>query len=237
MSPWHQGGLPRAGYEADRNNFAPRLGATWAVTTDTVLRGGYGVSYDQAALAPNEFLYFNAPYYDLNTYFSLPPNYLLTLDDPFPAQFPLPLPESATTVQRDLRTAYLHHWNVNVQRQLGTGRSFEVAYVGTRGRKLIAARDINQPAPSSTSPNPRPNPLFADILAIESRARSTYDALQLRFDQRLDRGVSFAAAYTLGQSDDDASGFFPSATDANFPQDSNNPDAEWAGPTSMSGIA
>ena len=230
--PVGEGGVPRAGYEADRNNLAPRVGATWAATTETIVRGGYGVSYDQAALAPNEFLYFNAPYYDLNTYFSLPPHYLLTLDDPFPAQFPLPLPESATAVQRDLRTAHLHHWNLNVQRQLGTSRSVEVAYVGTRGRNLIAARDINQPAPSPASPNLRPNPFFADILAIESRARSTYDALQLRFDQRLDRTVSFTAAYTLGRSHDDASGFFPSATDANFPQDSNNPEAEW-GPSNF----
>jgi outer membrane receptor protein involved in Fe transport len=226
--PVGQGGIPRGGYEADRNNFAPRLGLAWSLSDATVIRGGYGVSYDQAALAPNEFLYFNSPYFDLNLYFSLPPEFLLTLTDPFPAFFPLPLPDSATAVQRDLATGYLHQWNVSVAQRLGRTRTVELAYVGSRGRNLVAARDINQPAPSPDPVNLRPNPFFADVLMIESRARSEYDALEVRFDQRLDRGLAFTAAYTLGRSNDDASGFFSSAADANFPQDSNDPAAEWA---------
>ena len=221
--------LPRAGYLPDRNNFALRLGAAWAMRPETIVRGGYGISYDQAALAPNEFLYFNAPFFDLGTFFSLQnPPYLLTLSDPFPANFPIPLPDSATTVQRDLRSAYLHDFNVGVQQQLGESRLVEVAYVGSRGRNLIAARDINQPAPSQLPFVLRPNPLFADIMAIESRARSEYNALEVRLDQRLDRGAAFGAAYTLSKSMDDASGFFASAGDANFPMDSNDPAAEWA---------
>ncbi len=184
--PVGQDGLPRSGYEPDRNNFAPRLGLAWSLDEATVVRGGYGISYDQASLAPNEFLYFNSPYFDLNLYFSLPPAYLLTLSDPFPADFPVPLPDSATAVARDLATGYLHQWSISVQRQLGRSRSVEVAYVGSRGRNLVAARDINQPAPSAAPFNPRPNPFFADITMIESRARSEYDALELRFDQRRD---------------------------------------------------
>jgi hypothetical protein len=221
--------MPRGGYVPDRNNVAPRLGAAWAVRPATVVRGGYGISYDQAALAPNEFLYFNAPFFDLSTFFSLQnPPYLLTLSDPFPADFPVPLPDSATTVQRDLRSAYLHDFNVSVQQQFGGSRLVEIAYVGSRGRNLVAARDINQPTPSLAPFVLRPNPLFADIMAIESRARSEYNALELRLEQRLDRGAAFSAAYTLGKSMDDASGFFASAGDANFPMDSNNPAAEWA---------
>ncbi len=50
----------------------------------------------------------------------------------------------------------------------------------------------------------------------------------MRIHQRLDRGLSFQGSYTLGSSEDDASGFFSSAGDANFPQDSNAPGAEWA---------
>jgi len=226
--PVGQNGIPRGGHGPDRNNFAPRLGLAWSLDDATVVRGGYGISYDQSALAPNEFLYFNSPYFDNNLYFSLPPAYLLTLSDPFPSNFPLPLPDSATAVQRDLTTGYLHQWNISVQRQLGRTRSVEVAWVGSRGRNLIAARDINQPAPSPAPFNPRPNPFFADITMIESRARSSYDALELRFDQRLDRGLALTTSYTLGKSTDDASAFFASAGDANFPQDSNNPSAEWA---------
>ena len=228
LVPVGTGDMPRAGYEADLNNFAPRLGVAWTARESTVVRGGYGISYDQAALAPNEFLYFNAPYFNLNTYFTVPGLYTLTLFDPFPAQFPLPLPKSATAVDRNLRTGFLHHYNVSVQQRWGNRRTVEVGYVGSLGRNLIAARDINQPAPSPVRPNLRPNPQFDDITMIESRARSRFNALEMRLDQRLDRGVSATATYTLAKSMDDASAFFSSAGDANYPMDSNNPEGEWA---------
>lgn len=34
-------------FDADRNNFAPRIGAAWSPDTDTVIRAGYGLYYDQ----------------------------------------------------------------------------------------------------------------------------------------------------------------------------------------------
>jgi hypothetical protein len=222
-------GMPRSGYESDRNNIAPRLGVAWSPggRSDTVVRGGYGIYYDQSALAPGEGLYFSAPHFDLNLYFPLP-GLPLSIADPFPAFFPVPIPDSALAYQRDLRTGYLEHWNVNVQRQIGRSRALEVAYVGSRGHNLISARDLNQPAPAAAFPqqNPRPDLQFADITLIESRARSRYDSLQLRFQQRFERGLSLLASYTLAKSTDDASGFFSSAGDPNFPQDSRNPQLE-----------
>ena len=53
-------------------------------------------------------------------------------------------------------------------------------------------------------------------------------ALQVKFQQRFDRGVSVLASYTYGKSTDDASGFFASTGDPNFPQDSRNTAAEYA---------
>ena len=113
-----------------------------------------------------------------------------------------------------------------MQHQLGATRAIEIAYVGSRGHDLISARDVNQ-APASPNPfNLRPNPLFADITLIESRASSEYNALQLKFQQRAVQGLSLLAAYTFGKSTDDASGFFTSAGDPNFPQNSLDPGAE-----------
>jgi hypothetical protein len=220
-------GVPRSGYDSDRNNLAPRLGVVWSADDEgrTVVRGAYGIYYDQSALAPGEALYFTPPYFNFNLYLPLA-GLPLTLEDPFPASYPVELPDSALAFQRDLATPFLHHFNVNVQRQLGTRSTVDVAYVGSRGRRLIAARDMNQPAPSPAPVNFRPVPQFDDITLIESRASSSYNALQLGFQQRLDRGLSVIAAYTLGKSTDDASGFFASAGDANFPQDSNNVAAE-----------
>ena len=231
LVPVGTNGVPRSGFDADKNNFAPRVGFALTLGEDekTVLRGGYGIYYDQSPLAPAEALYFNSPFFDNNLFFSLQ-GLPLTLNDPFPSFFPFALPDSALAIQRDLRTGYMQHWNFNVERQLGHDSVVEVAYVGSKGTKLLTARDINQPQPSVLPPGlpfvPRPNPRFDDIDLLESRANSNYNALQLRFQQRLTRGFAALASYTWSKSLDDASNFFSSAGDPNFPQNSFNVAAE-----------
>jgi hypothetical protein len=224
-------GVPRSGYDPDRNNFAPRLGFAYTLGAEgrTVVRAGYGVYYDQTPLAPGEALYFNAPFFDFNLFFSLP-GLPLVVENPFPSFFPFPLPDSALAIQSDLRTPYMQHWNANVQQQLGRSRVFELAYVGSKGTKLLSARDINQPQPSALPPGlpfvPRPDPRFDDINILESRASSSYHSLQARFEQRLDFGLGVLASYTWAKSIDDASNFFTSAGDPNFPQNSYDVRAE-----------
>ena len=214
-------GIPRGGYSADRNNFAPRVGFAYSARGNTILRGGYGFYYDQSALAPGEGLYFNPPYFDFRLYVASA-QFPLLLHDPFPANYPYPSPPSATAFQRNMRTPYMQHWNFNIQQGLGRSRVFEIGYTGSKGTKLISARDINQPAPSAAEYALRPNPRFEDVNIIESRALSNYHALQTRFQQRFARGLSALVAHTYGKSIDDASGFFNSAGDPNFPQDSRN---------------
>ena len=195
LVPVGTNGVPRSGFEPDKNNFAPRVGFAWTIGDDekTVLRGGYGVYYDQSPLAPAEALYFNSPFFDNNIFFPFP-GLPLTLNNPFPSFFPFPLPDSALAIQRDLRTGYMQHWNLNVERQIGNRSLVEVAYVGSKGTKLLTARDINQPQPSVLPPGlpfvPRPDPRFDDIDLLESRANSNYNALQVRYEQRLTRGFS-----------------------------------------------
>jgi hypothetical protein len=195
----------------------------------TVVRAGYGIYFDQSPLAPGEALYFNAPFFNNNIFFSLP-GLPLTLSNPFPSFFPFALPDSALAIQRDLRTPYMQHWNLNVQHELGRNAVLEVAYVGSKGTKLLTARDINQPQPSVLPPGlpfvPRPNPRFDDIDLLESRANSNYHSLQARFQQRLSRGLTALVSYTWAKSIDDASNFFSSAGDPNFPQNSYNLRAE-----------
>ncbi len=227
------GTMPRGGYEPDRNNFAPRAGFSLALGEEAmnVLRGGYGIYYNLGALATSEGLYFNPPYFNLNVYFpgaGVP----LTLADPFPSSFPVFIPQSATAYQPDLQTPWMEQWNLNLQHLIGQTRALEFAYVGSRGHDLISARDLNQPAASPIVPNLRPNPAFADITFIESRASSRYNAFQVRYQQRPSSGTWILLSYTFGKSTDDASGFFTSAGDPNFPQNSLAPEAE-KGPSSF----
>jgi hypothetical protein len=206
---------------------APRAGFAWTANeaAQLIVRGGYGIYYNLGALATSEGLFFNPPFFNLNVFFpftGLPP---LTLANPFPANFPIPLPQSATSFQRDLKTPWMEHWNLGVQRGFGRSMAAEIAYVGSRGHDLISARDINQPS-ASPGFNPPPDPRFADITLIESRATSRYNGLQFRFHKRSEESYSALLSYTLGKCTDDASGFFTSAGDPNFPQNSLDPEAE-----------
>ncbi|MEJ7605046.1 MAG: hypothetical protein WKF37_01985 [Bryobacteraceae bacterium] len=220
------GSMPRSGYLSDKNNLAPRVGIAWGPgQKGTVIRSAYGIFYDQSALAPSEGLYFSAPYYDFRL-FSVLPTFLLLLHDPYPLNYPFPIPSSALAIQRDLKTSYVQHWNFNIQQVTGAGGVFELGYVGTKGTKLLAARDLNQSRPTPAQFNPRPNQRFDDISILESRASSVYHSLQAKYRQRLRKGFSILGAYTLGKSLDDASNFFSSAGDPNFPQDSGNIRAE-----------
>ena len=227
LVPVGTGSVPRSGYLPDRNNWAPRAGLAFKPrgSSSLVIRTGYGIYFDQSALAPGEGLYFNPPYFDFRLFFALP-GLPLTLQDPFPQTFPIPWPASALGFQRDLATAYAQHWSFSVQRALGRNRVLETAYVGSKGTKLLSARDINQPRPSAAMPNPRPAPELADINHLESRASSNYHSFQTRFQQYWSGGMSLLASYTLSKSIDDASSFFSSGGDANFPQDSYNLAAE-----------
>jgi Carboxypeptidase regulatory-like domain/TonB-dependent Receptor Plug Domain/TonB dependent receptor len=228
LVPVGTNGVPRGGYQPDRNNFAPRIGLAWMPCgrNNMVVRGGYGFYYDQSSLAPGEGLYFSPPYFNFTVYYPLGVQAPLLLNDPFPRNFPLPTPPSALVFQRDLRTPYMQQWNFNFERTLGRSRLVELGYVGSKGTKLIGARDINQPAPSNAQFYLRPVPSFEDINLLESGRDSIYHSFQARLEQRLDMGLSLLASYTWARSIDDASSFFSSAGDPNFPQNSYNLRAE-----------
>ncbi len=225
--PLGQNGIPRAGYNSDFLDFAPRVGIAW--TPDAarrwVVRSGYGIYYDQSPLAPSEGLYFSPPYFNSQLFISSQQTPLF-LENPFPLNTPNLIPSSAFEFQRNLRTGYLQEWNVTVQRQLGASSVAELSYVGSKGTKLIANRDVNPASPNTQEVNLRPVPQFSDIDALESRANSDYNAMQAKFQQHLRHGLSGLASYTWAKSIDDASGYFSSDGDTNFPQNSNNARAD-----------
>ena len=227
LVPVGENGFPRSAYDSDRNNWAPRIGVAWSpgAGNRNVVRAGYGIYYDQSSLAPGEGLYFNRPYYDFRLYFPLP-GLPLTLGSPFPPGYPLSLPGSALGFDRHLRTPYFQHWSLSLQRQLGTNSLVELAYVGSKGSKILSARDVNQPGASPQQPNPRPVPQFSDIVFLESRGNSSYNSLQFRFQRRLHAGIAALVSYTFGKSLDETSTFFSSFGDPNFPQNSADPGAE-----------
>jgi hypothetical protein len=219
-------GVPRSGVRTDRNNVAPRVGASWKVPSrvDLTLRGGYGLYYDSGTLIENSALYFNPPYFDLQVFF--PGRQPLLLAEPFPAGQGLRPSPSVNTLQPDFRTAVTGQGSVGVDARV-RGLDLGARYVGSHGSHLVRRRNINQPVPG---PGPldlrRPIAGYGDILLVEPAASSSYHALQLRAERQHPRGLSLRAAYTWSKSIDDASAFLQSDGNDNTPQQGSNPGAE-----------
>lgn len=223
------GGVPRGGYGRDLNNFAPRIGLAYRPggSNDLVLRAGWGLHYNSAHLATGQGIYFNPPFFQSFLFFPSQ-QAPLSITDPWPQGQNAPIPPGVTTYDRNLRTTYAQQWNFTVQTEVFESAILSVGYNGSRGTKLIGARDINQPAPSLMQPNYRPLPTFSDISLIASAFDSNYHSLQTQFQCRLQTGLTGLFSYTWSKSIDNGSNFFPSAGDANYPQDSNNVAAERA---------
>jgi len=222
-------GVRRSIYNPDYNNFAPRFGFAWRPPRlrNTVVRGGYGMYYD-LVIVGNELgaLYFNAPFRTTEI-FSATLATPITLEDPFPAGLLGVSALSPNGVQRDLRNSYLQHFSFGIQRQLRRDTVVEVAYVGSKGTKLMRTRNLNQAFPGAGPLTARrPFPAFGNVNYRESSANSNYHSLQVRVEKRFTGGLSFVSAYTFSKSIDDASAVLGSTGSTNNPQNSHDLRAE-----------
>ncbi|MBI3678979.1 MAG: TonB-dependent receptor [Acidobacteria bacterium] len=224
------GGVPGgAGVQGDHNNLGPRFGFAWRAIEKTVVRGGYG-------------LYYSAPQLDITRNLaSNPPEFIVFAFNNSQFDFPGARPASAgferppagtlngatiNGIHPLSRTSYTQQWNFSIQRQLPASFSLTVAYAGTKGTKLEARPDINQPVPGTTTiAQRRPFPRFAAIPNSENRHSSIYHGLQVTAERRLARGLNLLAGYTYSHSIDEASSHFASPMNLrNFRLDRGNSD-------------
>jgi hypothetical protein len=108
------------------------------------------------------------------------------------------------------------NFSLGVQRDVGFGTVVDVSYVGSVGRHLLYARNIN-PIPmyarfdpanrdlsTASSPLPdnflRPYIGYGDINVRSFGATSSYNSLQISANRRLSRGIQFGAAYTFSKA-------------------------------------
>jgi len=217
-------------YGKDWNNFSPRVSAAWDLTGDAkrVLRAGYGLYYDAFS---QDFFVGQLPW---NT-FNPGPAYndiLFSFSPVSDLVSGAPVFEASSfsasdvfTVDHNLRTPYVQIYNVNYQHELGSRAAVQVGYVGSLGRSLFRYRDINQLDPATGT---APYPDFVYINQFESTARSRYNSLQASLRTREWRGLTATVNYTLGKSMDTASDGQDYVPNATQPDDSRNPEAEWA---------
>ncbi|MGA8940517.1 MAG: TonB-dependent receptor [Acidobacteriaceae bacterium] len=218
---------PHIGVNANYTNFAPRVGFSQSIGKETVVRGGYGISYYPLAIQ-GQIQADNPPYqYAVSCTPCTPAPYNSYI--PGAQLFPwptLPVPTAASTTDlsgsltyltKNFNTAYVQQFNLMVQRQLGAN-VITVGGVGELGRHQLFQPYINIPYPNGPYPNdatsgpdPAPPLLTASTLPNVGQIQadtpwgtSNYYALQAVFARRFTKGLSLNANYTWAHGLSDA---------------------------------
>jgi len=208
------------GRETYYKYFAPRLGLAYRATEQTVLRAGFGISYEP--FTNNNYAFNNPPAQQAEgsaqllptgkiSSFALPTiqGQPATMANGFPAPVPLTISSSGTitgqniqpyfTVDKHFQQPYVESWNLSLQQALPWNFVLDMAYVGNHGVKIPVQYDLN----ASTSPGTQP------LLAQFGRTQqvnflfkptvSHYDSLQMKFDRKWRGGFLLTTAYTYGK--------------------------------------
>jgi hypothetical protein len=212
--------------DAQKANFAPRLGFAYRVSPNFVVRGGYGISYGALGnLGYGGTLGTNYPFI-----------YTITKNAPN-SQSPLQLSNGQTATientfttinlsdstqvngagvnlygrQFNYQTPYVQTYNLTTQDQFTQHDSFQIAYVGTIGRHLDVLGTNNSPSqilpvgtnisqlPSAANGNQSfvPFPNFAPNAIYETtNAGSSYNSLQTTYQHQTSFGLQLLANYT-----------------------------------------
>jgi hypothetical protein len=221
-------------YEFKKNALQPRVGVSWDPTGDggTVLRGAYGLYFDQALVGIFEQNVFTTPPIVNNITFANP-----RLSNPAAGLTPTTTGlRDIIATSTDFDNPRTQQWNVGVTRRVGNAIVADVSYVGTRGDNLIRPTDINYPQPTdvvalqNTVPTAvnqaRPYRSYTRIRTRETTARSRYHGLltSLRLDKGRDGGL-LTVNYTLSRNRTDATN---DRDDIDIPQNPLDPEADYA---------
>lgn len=217
--------------QVDKNDWGPRIGFAWSPgkSGKTVLRGGYGVYYDQALIGIVEQNSFTTP----------PFNNSVSLTGTVAVPIPFGNPGSPTTATTrgplgnlnattaPFVTPITQQWSLTWQQEPFRNAVFEIGYAGSAGNHLIRPVDINAPTPQeivaasrgiatcdqalNTSNNPancinlaRPFRGFAAITDRQTTATSRYHGMLSSFRMRSTRGLTAQIAYTWSKNMTDA---------------------------------
>ncbi len=193
----------------DNNNLGPRLGFAydWTGNGSTVVRGGYGVYYDNIRTLQNQYEKLNMVRYDIRI--SNPP-----YPDPFlgrdPLQFASTAPPNIQLLANDFKNPRSQQANAGVTRQISSELALHVDGVYSRidgDRKTV---NVNLP----TAAGVRPYPQFGRIDIDESISKSTYRALYMRLDKRYSRNYQYLVSYSFIRArDNNPAGRFVNQSD------------------------
>ncbi len=199
---------------------APRGGIVWSLpgSVATVIRAGVGIYANQAAYSIVTNLAQNLPFFVTKTV-----NSTATPSPSFTTESAL----SATTLgtvggnnlDHDFKIEYNEVWNVNVERELRSGTTLSLGYIGSRTVHADSGTVLNVPLPGPGAiATRRPIPQMSQISDIRWNGWATYHALVLGAKRRFTKGLMFDANWTWSHSIDDASDPGATLNETNLPQ-------------------
>jgi hypothetical protein len=207
--------ITRAGYcgdswscrglvNTDTNNWAPRIGLAYQLRQRTVLRAGFGLFYGgQGSLGADARGINNFPYNRSVTRQSTATQPALFLADGIAPGFlgspdaPPPANLNWTVWQEDFPSPQVAQWNVALQRELNSGFSLTVAYVGSATSYIMDAYNLNgsEPGPLATEVARRFIPQWNSINFRTPYGHASYHGMDVQLEKRYSAGVSFSASY------------------------------------------
>lgn len=221
-------------WSADYKDFAPRLGFSLRLLDRPilVLRGGYGIYYDQLSGDLVEQTVGQPPF-SFKQSFSAAQNAAATFQQPYvPAlppdsSFPNFLPRtpngglSLAAVGRNLTSPYVQQYNLNLQYELARDLVWQVGYVGAKTTHQAGCVEFNQAQiataqhqvngeSTTTLQNVAQRSPFAGIAGgsyiCQTTFDSNYNALQTSVTKRLSHGLNLLGSYTWSKNLDFTSG-------------------------------
>jgi len=247
-----QNGYPAGLVYMDKNNIGPRLGLAWAPgNAKNVLRAGAGIFYaypdmnlwcnqvHNVPLVFPEILTNNAATPTINSFGFAPPVLGRTL-------------VGFTAIDTHLQIPRIEQASVSFEREVASNMMVQVGYLGAWGSSLDRSRLVNnaQPGPGGVQPRrpyqtisfvpntdlgPLPPNVTVQSLTfpvgpinlLESTGRSQYNSFWGLAKRTFSGGLSFLASYTYADSLTDSPTFRSPANEAEVPQNSFDPRADW----------
>lgn len=191
-------------FNADWNNFSPRLGFAWALdgSGKTVLRGGTGYFHNRHSLEVySQDLVQNAADEPNRSEFARLDAQRLGLRYPVFNKDVLPLVKGSldtiygSAFDPNFVYPYSLQWTLGVQRQLTSNMAIETAYVANRGIKIPLPMELNA---VDRITGLRPNPRFAPFRYYSNVDSSVFNSWQTTLRSRFAKGFNANVHYTYG---------------------------------------
>src|SRR5262245_9101086 len=197
------------GIDLEKGNIAPRLAFAWDPfgTTKTVIRGGWGIFYNNVITNETLFTSFLA---NQRSVILSNPGY----PDPFTRGSTVAQIFSTYVAQVDQPLPRAYQATVGVQHEVAAGLSVGADYVNSKGRNLIRIVDTNPVTPPTFT---RPDPTRGFVRRLEGTGYSDYQGVLISGKSRFSRGV-VQASYTVAsyQTTTEAENALPQQDDFNI---------------------